>query len=54
MERRAVSSGFVTTAIQGGSSSQEDLDDIVKGWRAFVEDDDAWFGLLHEEIICQK
>jgi ubiquinone/menaquinone biosynthesis C-methylase UbiE len=54
MRERARSSGFATTAIKEGYSSQEELDKIAKGWKDFVKDDDAWFGLLHGEIVCRK
>ncbi|CAI7597466.1 unnamed protein product [Penicillium pancosmium] len=54
MRERTKASGFATTAIKEGYSSQEELDKIAKGWKDFVEDDDAWFGLLHGEIVCRK
>lgn len=54
MEKRARSSGFAATAIEEGFATQEDLEKIAMGWRAFVEDEDAWFGLLHGEILCWK
>ncbi|CAI7656745.1 unnamed protein product [Penicillium manginii] len=54
MGERARSSGFTTTALNEGYASQEDFDKIAMGWKAFVEDEDAWFGLLHGEIVCRK
>lgn len=51
---RAESSGWSTKALEGGYATQDDLKEMVDGWRAFVEDDDAWYGLLHGEIICRK
>lgn len=54
MGERIKSSGFATTAIDGGFASREDLERIATGWKAFVEDEDAWFGLLHGEIVCVK
>ncbi|KAJ5101331.1 hypothetical protein NUU61_003553 [Penicillium alfredii] len=54
MEARARSSGFAKTAVEEGFARQEELDMIAAGWRAFVEDEDAWFGLLHGEILCWK
>ncbi|KAJ5240976.1 methyltransferase-UbiE family protein [Penicillium citrinum] len=54
MEQRVQSSGFATTAIEEGFSSQGELDNIAAGWRAFVQDDNAWFGLLHGEVLCWK
>lgn len=52
MEERARSSGFAKVALEEGYASREELEKIAKGWRAFVEDEDAWFGLLHGEIVC--
>ncbi|KAK2852162.1 hypothetical protein FQN49_005309 [Arthroderma sp. PD_2] len=54
MEKRARSSGFAATAVEEGFTTREDLEKIAMGWRAFVEDEDAWFGLLHGEILCWK
>lgn len=54
MEKRARSSGFAVTAIEEGFATQEHLKKIAMGWRAFVEDEDAWLRLLHGEILCWK
>lgn len=54
MEERARSSGFANVAIAEGFATQDDLEKIAKGWRAFVECEDAWFAILHGEILCWK
>ncbi|KAJ5172967.1 methyltransferase-UbiE family protein [Penicillium capsulatum] len=54
MEARARSSGFAKSAIQDGFASQEDLEKMALAWRAFVEDEDGWIGLLHGQILCWK
>ncbi|KAM5488271.1 putative secondary metabolism biosynthetic enzyme [Microsporum canis] len=54
MEERTRSSGFAVTAIEEGFTTQEVLEKIALGWRAFVEDEDAWFGVLHGEVLCWK
>lgn len=54
LAERTRSSGFAKIAIEEGFANQEELDKIVIGWETFVEDEDAWFGLLHGEIICRK
>jgi ubiquinone/menaquinone biosynthesis C-methylase UbiE len=54
MEERARSSGFARSAVQDGFAKAEDLDIIAKAWREFVKNEDAWFGLLHGEILCWK
>ncbi|KIN05378.1 hypothetical protein OIDMADRAFT_116380 [Oidiodendron maius Zn] len=54
MEERGRSSGFVKMALEEGFSTQEELEKIVGGWVEFQQNQDAWFGLLHGEIICLK
>jgi ubiquinone/menaquinone biosynthesis C-methylase UbiE len=54
MAQRSRSSGFVTMALEGGFSTREQLDRIAQGWDDFCADRDAWFGLLHGEILCLK
>ncbi|PHH89131.1 hypothetical protein CDD83_6602 [Cordyceps sp. RAO-2017] len=54
MGSRARSSGFVKTALEGGYATEEELERMAQGWDAFVKDPDAWFGLLHGQILCRK
>ncbi|GFF22546.1 uncharacterized methyltransferase C1B3.06c [Aspergillus udagawae] len=54
MEERARSSGFALMAVKEGFATEGDLNKIAMGWRAFVEEEDAWFGLLHGEVVCWK
>ena len=54
MGERARSSGFVTMALKEGFSTMEELETIAKGWDEFRENQHAWFGLLHGEILCRK
>ncbi|KAI5285190.1 hypothetical protein KEM52_002560 [Ascosphaera acerosa] len=51
---RARASGFVDTAVSGGFTTREELEEMARGWDRFVEDEDAWFGLLHAEILAWK
>ena len=53
MGERTRSLGFVTMALKEGVSTEE-LEKLAKGWDEFREDKDAWFGLLHGEILCRK
>ncbi|EIT76185.1 SAM-dependent methyltransferase [Aspergillus oryzae 100-8] len=48
------SSGLAKTAVQEGYATKEELEKISKGWNKFVEEEQAWFGLLHGEILCWK
>ncbi|KAF2814233.1 S-adenosyl-L-methionine-dependent methyltransferase [Mytilinidion resinicola] len=54
MAQRSRSSGSATMALEGGFSTREQLDKVAQGWDEFREDKDAWFGLLHGEILCRK
>lgn len=54
IEERTRSSGFATMAVKDGFATIEELEQISKAWRKFRDDSDAWFGLLHGEIICYK
>ena len=54
MEERARSSGFAKSVVEEGFADPGDLEIIARGWREFVEDQDAWFGLLHGQILCWK
>ncbi|KAJ5120635.1 UbiE/COQ5 family methyltransferase [Penicillium bovifimosum] len=54
MGERVRSSGLAKTAVEEGYATKEELERISKGWREFVEDEQAWFGLLHGEMLCWK
>lgn len=54
MRERAESSGWAEMALEKGYATREELDGVARGWDAFRKDPDAWFGMLHGEIICRK
>lgn len=54
MGERVRSSGLAKTAVEEGYATKGELERISKGWRELVEDEQAWFGLLHGEILCWK
>ncbi|KAF3389635.1 hypothetical protein F1880_003942 [Penicillium rolfsii] len=54
MGERMQSSGWAKMAVEEGYATKEELERISKGWREFVENEQAWFGLLHGEILCWK
>ena len=54
MEGRVRSSGFAKMAIDEGFCTKEELAKMASGWEEFRQNQDAWFGLLHGEIICLK
>lgn len=50
---RLISSSFTERALEGGHATMADLEMSSKGWRDWGADDDAWFALLHGEILCR-
>lgn len=50
---RTLSPPFAQTAINGGYATQDDLNHISQVWRQWGSDEDAWFVLLHGEILCR-
>lgn len=51
---RIVKSSFATTAIDSQIATKEDLENLAKVWRKWGDEEDAWFNLLHGEIIAYK
>ena len=54
MGERVRSSGLAKAAVEEGYATKEELEKISEGWKEFVEDEQARFGLLHREILCWK
>jgi ubiquinone/menaquinone biosynthesis C-methylase UbiE len=51
---RTVASGFAKSAIGKGFATKEKLDEVAEIWRKWGAEEDAWFSLLHGEILCRK
>jgi ubiquinone/menaquinone biosynthesis C-methylase UbiE len=51
---RIVMSSFATTAIDAKISTKDDLGNLAKVWRKWGDEEDAWFSVLHGEIIAYK
>ena len=49
---RVTSSSLAEQAQQRGLATAQDLDRIAAGWRTWGESGDAWFVVLHGELIC--
>ncbi|KAK2747544.1 hypothetical protein FQN57_002037 [Myotisia sp. PD_48] len=47
MAARAKASGFASMAVKEGFATEEELESIARGWWEFVDEEDAWFGVLH-------
>ena len=52
--RRCEESFFGRHAIERGLTTRADLDRIAAGWRRWSHDPDAWFGMIHGEILATK
>ncbi len=49
---RVVESSLAEQAIYGGHATQAGLNRIADAWRTWASDPDAWFAVLHGEIIA--
>jgi SAM-dependent methyltransferase len=46
-------SAIARQAVAGGHATRAELSRIASGWRAWGAEPDAWFGILHGEILCR-
>jgi ubiquinone/menaquinone biosynthesis C-methylase UbiE len=51
---RTVASSFAKTAVDGKLATNADLEKTAEVWRKWGEQEDAWFSVLHGEVICRK
>lgn len=49
---RVVDSGMAEQAMERGLASAEDLKRLARGWRRWAASADAWFAVLHGELLC--
>lgn len=49
---RVVGSGMAEQAMERGLASAEDLERLAQGWRRWAASADAWFAVLHGELLC--
>jgi SAM-dependent methyltransferase len=49
---RVVGSGMAEQATERGLASKEDLERLAQGWRRWAASPDAWFAVLHGELLC--
>ncbi|MEU3602585.1 methyltransferase domain-containing protein [Streptomyces sp. NPDC006798] len=50
---RTTDSGYARIAVDGGHTTPEGLAAVADGWRAWGAADDAWFSVLHGELLCR-
>ena len=49
---RIVGSSMADQALERGLASAEDLERLSKGWQRWAGSADAWFVILHGELLC--
>lgn len=49
---RVVDSGMAEQAMERGLASPESLDRLTQGWRRWAASEDAWFAVLHGELLA--
>ncbi|UNO39230.1 methyltransferase domain-containing protein [Streptomyces sp. MST-110588] len=50
---RTVHSSYARLAVEGGHASRAELERIADAWREWGSREDAWFAVLHGEILCR-
>ncbi|MFI1677542.1 MULTISPECIES: class I SAM-dependent methyltransferase [unclassified Streptomyces] len=51
---RTVESAYAERAVAGGHTDAERLRAIAGAWREWGAREDAWFAVLHGEVLCRK
>ncbi|KAF8838655.1 methyltransferase-UbiE family [Paxillus ammoniavirescens] len=49
---RTVHSTFATQAVDKGLATEQKLERLAQHWREWGKKEDAWYALLHGEIVC--
>ncbi len=50
---RMVSSDLARQLLAAGMATAAELRRNARGWRTWAAADDAWFSVLHREVLCQ-
>ncbi|WP_428951330.1 class I SAM-dependent methyltransferase [Streptomyces sp. cg35] len=51
---RTVASAYADRATGGGHATPEQLTAVSEAWREWGTHEDAWFAVLHGELLCRK
>jgi ubiquinone/menaquinone biosynthesis C-methylase UbiE len=51
---RVQHSAFATHAVDGGHASADDLAELAAAWRDWATHDDAWFVVIHGEVLARR
>ncbi|KAF7302379.1 Methyltransf-25 domain-containing protein [Mycena chlorophos] len=49
---RLVSSTLAESAVKHGTATMSDLEEMAAAWREWCAAPDAWFGVMHGELLC--
>lgn len=52
-ETRMLQSALAVDAIATGLATQDDLIDISRAWRDWVNESEGWFAMPHGEVLCR-
>ncbi len=52
-EARMLQSALAVDAIDTGIATQDELIDISRAWRDWVNEPDGWFAMPHGEVLCR-
>jgi len=50
---RTLRSGLAEQALATGLATREELEDVAAGWREWLARPDAWFSVLHGEVLAR-
>jgi 2-polyprenyl-3-methyl-5-hydroxy-6-metoxy-1,4-benzoquinol methylase len=53
-ETRILQSALAVDAIDSGLATQDELIDISRAWRDWINEPDGWFAMPHGEVICRN
>ena len=51
---RVTTSAFATQTVEAGLASPEELAELAAAWHRWRDAPDAWFAVLHGEILCHR
>lgn len=51
---RTMQSKFKETSLKNGVATTQELEEISRAWKNWVNEEDAWFSLVHGEILYTK
>ncbi|HEX4491918.1 MAG TPA: methyltransferase domain-containing protein [Acidimicrobiia bacterium] len=49
---RVTQSAFAEQSVERGLATRAELDELARSWRAWAAHSDAWFAVLHGEVLC--